>query len=182
MNRLSLAVVLAVAGGMGSFEGRAGELSAPMPIHECSGISGNYEVTGKQLAGPDIGSKLGPSLPLHVFRGYRVHKPGARAQSVKLFVHDGEHLSVAILDGNNSPIAEDEVLGKCESGEFIFSKTATGGSEGYSGTTSWGVRLAAKSDSSLLANVETKSDGKDFFLFPHSASATHTFSFRRVVQ
>lgn len=179
MNRLLyVAALICATVGVGA---RAEE-SSEGAMSQCPNLNAVYQLRGTQLSGPELGDKFGPSLTLHVFRGYRIHKPGARPESVRLTLLNSSLVSVTVLDGSKTALTEDQVTGECKNGSFIFTSTSTGGSEGYHGTSTWVVRLASGANESLAANVQTSSKGKDFGVFPHSDEAARVFSFNRAEQ
>ncbi len=149
-------------------------------VAECPIIDGKYHIYGKQLSGPDVGSKYGPSLIRNVFWSYRVHQPGIRSLSLRIKLLDASRLVIASLGPEQAISHENELCGHCDQGWFVLSATTTGGSEGHYGTTRQVIQLKTGTNGSLITNVKTVSKGRDFFVFPHNDSSDHAFEFYRV--
>lgn len=141
----------------------------------CRLLEGTYKNSGTQVSGKDRGSTLPPLISRDVLRTW---KHGVHTEWVAINILHGDRVKFSLLDSSGTTVAAYEHNGVCTNGELVFERTATGGSEGYRGTTVTQVRLSVVSDGSALrVNVFDRSEGRDFMVIPHSDVAERQFQF-----
>ena len=156
-------------------EAIAQEAGTKEPQKACRSLDGTYKNSGTQLSGKDRGSTLPPLISRDVLRRW---KHGVHTEWVSVSLLRGDRIRFSLRDANGIEVIAYEHPIECINGEVVFERSATGGSEGYSGTTVTQVKLRVTADSgALLANVFERSDGRDFLLFPHAEVAERQFLF-----
>lgn len=153
----------------------AQESGAQEPSKMCRSLDGTYKNSGTQVSGKDRGSKLPPLISRDVLRRW---KHGVHTEWVAVRMLQGDRIRFSLLDSNGIEVIAYEHPIACTNGEVVFERSATGGSEGYSGTTVTQVKLRVTVDSgALLANVFERSEGRDFLLIPRADVAERQFLF-----
>ena len=133
----------------------------------CPVIQGKFQNTGEDAPSNDRGSRFPPCLSSDVLgSGW----PGKNIVEVAIETSNDATFQFRFIEQAGGISKELAFKPVCQDGWWVFSKTASGGSEGWRGTQTTTIRLAIAEDGSLLTHVVRNTRGKYFYLIPQERS------------